>query len=67
MCKIGATGNYPDGQISSDDGGELAVGLRIHKNNLIIGFGKDISWIGLGKEEALQLANMIIIKAGEIK
>jgi hypothetical protein len=61
--KLGPTHDFPRGKLNEDDEGGLIIGLRIENNRLIIGFGKRISWIGLGKPEAIQFAKMIIEKA----
>lgn len=35
------------------------MGISVEKNNVIISFGARIGWIGLSKEDALQLAETI--------
>jgi hypothetical protein len=63
MRKLGPTHDFPRGKLNPDDEGGLIIGLRIENNRLIIGFGKRIAWIGLGKVEAIEFAKMITDKA----
>ncbi len=51
--------SYPDGKISEDDMGALAVAVYIDKGRVIIDFGKDLSWIGMGKENLRGFIDML--------
>lgn len=53
-------GYYPKGKLNDDDEGALVVALSVQKKTLIIDFGKKITWIGLGRDEALNLAKSIM-------
>lgn len=45
------TTHYPKGKLNIYDQGAIKVAMVVYKNRLVIDFGKDISWIGLGKDE----------------
>jgi len=64
--EIGPTGEHPDGKISKDDDGELAVGFTVSDGNVIMKFGKPIEWIGLPPENARQFAMQLLRMAGRI-
>lgn len=66
--KPGATGRFPQGKASSDDEGELVLGVAAdHRQQLVqLDFGKPVKWLGLGKQEALGLAAAIAKKAAEL-
>jgi len=61
--KIGATGKFPQGRLNQTDEGELRMAIYEEKGKIVISFGKDLSWIGFGKEEAIALGEMLISKA----
>jgi len=63
---IGPTGQFPDGKIRPDDGGELQVGITVQDGNVIIGFGTFISWVAIDKEKALAFAELIIQNANKL-
>jgi hypothetical protein len=56
---IGATNTFPDGKIGSDDEGELQIAIGHDDRVTMIKFGKSVDWIGLGKQEAIALAEGI--------
>lgn len=64
--ELGATGEFPDGQLHKDDEGELRLGIGIEGKNVIIDFGKSIDWIGMPKANAIEFANMLITNANKI-
>ncbi len=57
---------YPRGKLSDSDEGALAIEIKVKDKTVVIDFGKDISWIGMDKTMALQLAMSIISKAQSI-
>lgn len=63
---LGPTGQYPQGKIHSTDEGEIKMAIAIKDNKVIIHFGTPTSWIGMDKQQAIQLAATIIDKAKEI-
>ena len=66
---LGATGDYPEGKISEEDEGGLrmAIGADLENNIVSVDFGKAIWWIGLGKEDALELAGNLQKQAAYLK
>ena len=65
---LGATGKFPDGQLSPDDEGELTMGVaHDSKGNVILNFGKPCDWIAMPPEMAIQLATTILRHAGVSK
>jgi hypothetical protein len=61
--KIGSTSKFPQGKLKSDDEGELRMAIFEKEGNIVIDFGKDLSWIGFGKKEAIELGELLINKA----
>jgi len=63
--KLGATGQFPDGKITSDDEGELrmAVVADSEKGQTTIYFGKPVAWIAMSPDEADMLADALKDKA----
>lgn len=57
---LGATGNYPRGKLNEEDEGGLRLAVRAHDGVVMIAFGKEVSWLGLEKQDALQFAQAII-------
>jgi acetyl-CoA carboxylase alpha subunit len=53
---------YPHGRLGADDDGALAVAIAADRKtgNVIITFGKPVSWVGMPAPEAIALANRII-------
>ena len=63
---LGATKKFPEGQLNSNDEGEIKVGLTIYNEKLIMNFGKKIMWIGFTKEQAEELGKYLIKKSKEL-
>lgn len=59
---------YPQGRVSAEDDGELAFAISADRDKkiVVIDFGKNVNWIGLPPEQAVQLAQMLINKAREV-
>lgn len=68
MKKLGPTGEYPHGKISADDSGALKVGVAADSaGNVHVNFGTRISWFAMPPAEAIELAKLIMTKAGAKK
>lgn len=65
----GATGKFPRGKINEDDEGELqiVIGINEEHKTIMIDFGKPVSWIGFGADEARAFANWILANADKIE
>lgn len=64
--EFGATGQHPLGQLDDSDEGELRLGVAFDEvmGVVRIEFGKPVAWLGLPKQEAIQLARMLLRHAG---
>lgn len=60
--KLGATGKYPQGKLSSTDEGEIqfAVGSDPRARKVVIDFGKPVAWLGMDPGDAEVLAQKLI-------
>jgi len=67
--KLGATGEFPRGQISERDEGQLkmAVSSDPKTRTVILNFGKRIEWIGFSPEEARGLARILLNHANKFE
>ena len=65
--KIGPTGEYPAGKINEDDEGGLAFSIYVQKGRIVIDFGQSIKWFGMGPDEAIALAKILISHSNTIK
>lgn len=63
---IGATGQFPQGQLDDDDQGELRMAVGYDKLDGIVRveFGKPVAWLGLPPPQAKQLALLLLQHAG---
>jgi len=60
--------HFSEGRIHKKDEGDLAFAIAADKTNsvVLIHFGKPVQWIGMPKEQALQLAALLTEKASEL-
>lgn len=61
------TDQYPRGKLNDSDEGALKISLNVIDKTVVIDFGKEITWLGMSKQEAIELAKIIIERANEIK
>ena len=66
---LGPSGKFPQGKIEAEDEGELkiAVGTHADGKNVLIAFGKKVSWLGFPKDEAILFAELILQHARALK
>lgn len=57
--------NYPRGKPNADDEGALAIAVFEQDKTIIIDFGKQITWVGMDKQTALNLSKAISEKANK--
>ena len=52
---------YPNGRLGAEDDGALAYAIAVDdsRRTIVIDFGKEVSWIGLDIEAAIQLRNSL--------
>lgn len=56
---------YPRGKFNADDEGELAMKIGVKDKTVIMDFGKPVVWIGLGPQDAANLAGLLVRRARE--
>lgn len=67
---VGPTGNFPDGVLTRPgDQGELVMAVSDPDSNGIvhIDFGVEVSWIGLPRDNLVDLCRLLLRKAGAKK
>jgi hypothetical protein len=57
---------YPRGKLCEGDEGQLEMRLGVQDKTVVLDFGKDLSWLGFSKDEAIAFGQAIINKAKEI-
>jgi hypothetical protein len=65
--KLGATGDFPQGQLDRYDEGGLRLMISQHRGVVRIDFGKKVAWIALDPGEAEDLAKVILHHATELR
>lgn len=60
------TDKYPRGKLKHDDEGQTAIAITTMDKTVIIHFPQPTQWIGMNKQEALTLAEMIRTRAETI-
>lgn len=64
-ANLGATNEYPDGQLGPRDEGEIRMAVS-HLGHIVrIDFGKRLAWVGMGAEHARALARALLKHANE--
>lgn len=65
-ASFGATGEFPEGKLNSNDEGEIRFGVAADKENgkIILSFGKPVAWLGMSPGQAIALADSLRKKAG---
>jgi len=63
--KLGATGDFPRGQLNEDDEGGLMLGIGYDsEDNVVrIDFGKSVAWLAFPPDQAVEFAQAILKKA----
>ena len=64
---LGATGNFPDGKMTPHDEGELKIAIVSVGDKVVIEFGEPVRWIGLNRDQAVELGRAIIKKARKLR
>lgn len=57
---------YPQGKLNDTDQGALVMKIYEEKGEIVIDFGKDLSWIGFSKEKARALGELLIAKSKKL-
>lgn len=64
---IGPTGDYPAGKLGPDDEGGIAIGVSNTGKLVRIDFGTPCRWIAFPKEQAQELARLILKHAEDLE
>lgn len=64
---LGATKQFPQGQLNEHDEGEIRLMIGHEKGKVILNFGTQITWVGFDPEQAKQLAQSILEHAEACK
>lgn len=64
--QLGATGQFPQGQIHPTDEGELKMAIGHAAGKVFIDFGKPTAWIGFDKTQALAVATALLDHAKQL-
>ncbi len=63
---LGETGKFPDGELNSEDEGEIMFAVATTPNNrIIMHFGKTVTWVGMTPAEARSLAALLEYRADQ--
>lgn len=54
------TGEFPDGRLSKDDQGAVAVAIGHQDGRVTLQFPKNLNWIGFTPEQAIDIAQSLI-------
>lgn len=63
--RLGPTGAFPQGRLTSEDEGEIRMGITVHNGKVVMDFGKPTAWVGMDPQQARDLAATLIRRANE--
>lgn len=58
--ELGATGEFPEGQLTDRDEGEIKYAVSFIDGKVIIDFGTPVVWMGMAPEQAKELARVLL-------
>jgi hypothetical protein len=53
-------GEYPNGRLSKDDAGAIAVSIGEESGRVVMRFPKPVAWIGFTGDEAMEIAQTLM-------
>jgi hypothetical protein len=59
-------GTFPEGKLSQEDEGALAISIGLAENRVMVVFPKPISWLGMSANDALLVGEELIEKARQL-
>ena len=62
---LGPTGRFPEGKIVPEDKGEIRFAVGVVKGKIVIDFGSSVHSVGMNRDQALGLAELLIQRARE--
>jgi hypothetical protein len=63
---LGATGEFPQGKLTEDDEGALNCAVTHGQGVVRIDFGKEIAWLAMDPDLAINFASAIMVHAREL-
>lgn len=60
-------GTFPDGKLAEHDEGALAFAVGLVDNKVVIDFAKPVKSFGMTPDQAIQLASLLLRRAGYSK
>lgn len=65
---LGKTNRFPEGQLNSEDEGEIQIAITTDVGNgkIVLNFGTPVVWLGLDPRHAREIGTLLIQKANEI-
>lgn len=60
VLELGATGRFPDGQLTPHDEGEIRLAVAVFRGRVIVNFGKPVASLGLTAEQSRSLARVLL-------
>ncbi|HET7321690.1 MAG TPA: hypothetical protein VFI96_04275 [Longimicrobiaceae bacterium] len=58
--KLGATGRFPEGPLTSSDEGGIRFQIGVIDRKVIIDFGQEVVWVGMDAKQARALARTLL-------
>ena len=58
--KLGATGELPDGLITSSDEGEIKFAVARSGDRVVLDFGTAVAWIGFDGQQAIEIGRRLM-------
>ena len=62
----GATGDFPEGQLTKDDEGAIQFAIGSKGDKVVIDFGTQVHWLAMTPEQAAEFASTILKRAREV-
>jgi hypothetical protein len=57
---LGATGRFPQGQLTERDEGEIAFRVGVIDRKVVLDFGQEVVWMGMDAAQARSLARALL-------
>ncbi|MGI9485487.1 MAG: hypothetical protein ACR2RF_06310 [Geminicoccaceae bacterium] len=64
--KIGATGEFPEGELAPSDEGGIQFAIGAKDGKVVLEFNTPVAWFGMTPEQATKLAESLIEKAARL-
>ena len=58
---------YPRGKLNTEDEGQIAVGVAVDGDVVVLAFPTPVAWVGMPAEQAEELAETIKQRAAEAR